>query len=234
MAWDESSAVTERQQEPELDQEPDQEEQEQLQVDTLDQITTALDLRRIQAQAMLDKVRSTLEEARQTLDQITSVLDLHQIREQATPGKVHNTLVETQVEDRAASASTRLATAVRRRSTKAILSTAIAELARRLPRPTISSGRDHNRNHDPSATPLLTGRKLARRRGSEKKNARRRKRTRRSKLMKPKGRRRKTVRRELKQKRLDGSRCARGRGRPGNGRLVRKLQESEWRKKRQN
>jgi hypothetical protein len=187
----------------------------------------------------MDRVHNNLVEAE--VDQITSVLGLRQIQAQAMVDKARSTLVEARVVDMATSevttvASTPPAPAVRHRSTKTILSTAIVELARKLPRLMISSVsvRDHSRNHGPSATPLLAGKKLARRRGSERRSVRKRKRRRRNKPKKPKGRRRKTVRRGPKQKKPGGSRCVRGRGRLGSGRLVRRLRESGWRRKRQN
>jgi len=210
ITWEEGPTVKEQ----ELAQEQEQQEQarptpdrvlstlEEARVHTLDQITSVLDPRRTQVQVTPDTVRSILVEAEaHTLDQITSALDqitsvLDQIisaLDQITSAQATNsTLVEAQAEvDRAdmeltTVASIPLATAVRRRLTKAILSIVIAELAPKLPKPTISSAPDHSRSHGPSATPLQTGRKPARRRGSERKSARRRKRRRRNKLRKPK------------------------------------------------
>ena len=201
--WEEGPTVKEQ----ELGQEQEQQEQarptpdrvlstlEEARVHKLEQITSVLDPRRTQVQVTPDTVRSILVEAEvHTLDQITSALDqITSVLDQITSAQATNsTLVEAQAEvDRAdmeltTVASIPLATAVRRRLTKAILSIVIAELAPKLPRPTISSAPDHIRSHGPSATPLQTGRKPARRRGSERKSARRRKRRRRNKLRKPK------------------------------------------------
>lgn len=152
---------------------------------------------------------------------------------QGVPVKAHAlleaiTLLEVDLEaiEVALDASTRRA--VLHRSTRISLS--IEKLARRLPKLTTLNALD--RSHALSVTPLLTGRKHARRLESERRNERRRRKTRNDRLRRPRRRKKRIGRSEPEQRRRNGSRCVLERGKPESERLARKQRASEWRKRK--
>jgi hypothetical protein len=155
------------------------------------------------------------------------------MRAQVMPVKAHAlleaiTLLEVDLEAMEVASDASTPRAVLHRSTRISLS--IEKLARTLPKLTTPNALD--RSHALSVTPLLTGRKHARRLESERRNERRRRKTRNDRLRRPRRREKRIGRSEPNQKRQNGSRCVLERRRPENERLARKQRASEWRRRK--